>query len=99
MPGAREADLSEVAPPSGRFLAKATLVTAALTAAAALLGLGRDQALSYLFGAGSETDAFLGQVLARLHAHGVAAHFKIAHGHRSVMVGATCGTVRERGCL
>nr|WP_234379563.1 lipid II flippase MurJ [Streptomyces caniscabiei] len=59
MPAAREADLSEVAPPSGRFLAKATLVTAALTAAAALLGLGRDQALSYLFGAGSETDAFL----------------------------------------
>ncbi|MDX3725771.1 murein biosynthesis integral membrane protein MurJ [Streptomyces caniscabiei] len=59
VPGAREADLSEVAPPSGRFLAKATLVTAALTAAAALLGLGRDQALSYLFGAGSETDAFL----------------------------------------
>ncbi|MBP5931437.1 murein biosynthesis protein MurJ [Streptomyces sp. LBUM 1479] len=50
---------SEVAPPTGRFLAKATLVTAALTAAAALLGLGRDQSLSYLFGAGSETDAFL----------------------------------------
>lgn len=59
VPGAREADLSEVAPPTGRFLARATLVTAALTAAAALLGLGRDQALSYLFGAGSETDAFL----------------------------------------
>ncbi|UJV46891.1 murein biosynthesis protein MurJ [Streptomyces sp. AMCC400023] len=59
VPAAREADLSEVAPPSGRFLARATLVTAALTAAAALLGLGRDQALSYLFGAGSETDAFL----------------------------------------
>ncbi|WP_326582726.1 murein biosynthesis protein MurJ [Streptomyces sp. NBC_00481] len=59
VPGARAADLSEAAPPTGRFLAKATLVTAALTAAAALLGLGRDQALSYLFGAGSETDAFL----------------------------------------
>ncbi|MDX3643626.1 murein biosynthesis integral membrane protein MurJ [Streptomyces sp. MB09-02B] len=59
VPGARAADLTEVAPPTGRFLAKATLVTAALTAAAALLGLGRDQALSYLFGAGSETDAFL----------------------------------------
>ncbi|MFE7762293.1 murein biosynthesis integral membrane protein MurJ [Streptomyces sp. NPDC057438] len=59
VPGARAAEPSEVAPPSGRFLAKATLVTAALTAAAALLGLGRDQALSYLFGAGSETDAFL----------------------------------------
>ncbi|MDX3629478.1 murein biosynthesis protein MurJ [Streptomyces europaeiscabiei] len=59
VPGARAADLSEVAPPTGRFLAKATLVTAALTAAAALLGLGRDQSLSYLFGAGRETDAFL----------------------------------------
>lgn len=59
MPGARAAEPSEVAPPTGRFLAKATLVTAALTAAAALLGLGRDQSLSYLFGAGSETDAFL----------------------------------------
>ncbi|MDX2909045.1 MULTISPECIES: lipid II flippase MurJ [Streptomyces] len=59
VPGARAAELSEVAPPTGRFLAKATLVTAALTAAAALLGLGRDQSLSYLFGAGSETDAFL----------------------------------------
>lgn len=59
MPGARAPEPSEVAPPTGRFLAKATLVTAALTAAAALLGLGRDQSLSYLFGAGSETDAFL----------------------------------------
>jgi putative peptidoglycan lipid II flippase len=59
VPGARAAESSEVAPPTGRFLARATLVTAALTAAAALLGLGRDQALSYLFGAGSETDAFL----------------------------------------
>ncbi|QFQ97483.1 murein biosynthesis protein MurJ [Streptomyces phaeolivaceus] len=59
VPGARAADLSEVAPPTGRFLAKATLVTAVLTAAGALLGLGRDQSLSYLFGAGSETDAFL----------------------------------------
>ncbi|MBE1597407.1 MULTISPECIES: lipid II flippase MurJ [Streptomyces] len=59
VPGARAAEPSEVAPPTGRFLAKATLVTAALTAAAALLGLGRDQSLSYLFGAGSETDAFL----------------------------------------
>jgi putative peptidoglycan lipid II flippase len=59
VPGARAPEPSEVAPPTGRFLAKATLVTAALTAAAALLGLGRDQSLSYLFGAGSETDAFL----------------------------------------
>lgn len=47
------------APPSSRFLARATLVTAALTAVGSLLGLGRDQALSYLFGAGTESDAFL----------------------------------------
>ncbi|MGQ4383266.1 lipid II flippase MurJ [Streptomyces sp. SAS_270] len=47
------------APPSSRFLAKAALVTVALSIAGALLGLGRDQALAHLFGAGSETDAFL----------------------------------------
>ncbi|WP_326723013.1 murein biosynthesis protein MurJ [Streptomyces sp. NBC_00243] len=46
-------------PPSSRFLAKAALVTVALSIAGALLGLGRDQALAHLFGAGSETDAFL----------------------------------------
>lgn len=45
--------------PSGRFLARATLLSAALAMAAALLGLGRDQALAQLFGAGAETDAFL----------------------------------------
>ncbi|GGZ17820.1 membrane protein [Streptomyces poonensis] len=50
---------SRIAAPTGRFLARATLVTAAFTAAGALLGLGRDQVLSYLFGAGAETDAFL----------------------------------------
>ncbi|WP_324783947.1 lipid II flippase MurJ [Streptomyces sp. H51] len=44
---------------SRRFLAKAALVTAALSVAGALLGLVRDQALARLFGAGSETDAFL----------------------------------------
>ncbi|MFH8390831.1 murein biosynthesis integral membrane protein MurJ [Streptomyces sp. NPDC018036] len=42
-----------------RFLAKAALVTIALSIAGALLGLGRDQALAHLFGAGSDTDAFL----------------------------------------
>lgn len=47
------------APVSGGFLAKAALVTAALSIAGALLGLVRDQALARLFGAGSETDAFL----------------------------------------
>ena len=50
---------SDVAPPSSRFLAKAALVTVALSIAGALLGLVRDQALAHLFGAGSETDAFL----------------------------------------
>nr|WP_245695131.1 lipid II flippase MurJ [Streptomyces antibioticus] len=50
---------TDVAPASRRFLAKATLVTAVLTAAGAVLGLARDQALARLFGAGSETDAFL----------------------------------------
>lgn len=44
---------------SGRFLARATLLSAALSMAAAVLGLGRDQALAHLFGAGAETDAFL----------------------------------------
>ncbi|WP_156727750.1 murein biosynthesis integral membrane protein MurJ [Streptomyces apocyni] len=44
---------------SNRFLARAALLTAVLAAAGALLGLGRDQALAHLFGAGHETDAFL----------------------------------------
>ncbi|MET9683002.1 murein biosynthesis integral membrane protein MurJ [Streptomyces coeruleorubidus] len=41
------------------FLARAALVTVVLSLAGALLGLGRDQVLAHLFGAGSETDAFL----------------------------------------
>ncbi|GHH69315.1 hypothetical protein GCM10018793_01580 [Streptomyces sulfonofaciens] len=45
--------------PSRRFLFRAALVTAGLTAAGALLGLGRDRALAHLFGAGRDTDAFL----------------------------------------
>lgn len=45
--------------PSNGFLAKAALVTAVLTVAGAVLGLGRDLALAHFFGAGSETDAFL----------------------------------------
>ncbi|MGP4045619.1 murein biosynthesis integral membrane protein MurJ [Streptomyces sp. 2A115] len=45
--------------PSGRFLARATLLSAALSMAGALLGLGRDQVLAHLFGAGEDTDAFL----------------------------------------
>ncbi|MFF3844570.1 lipid II flippase MurJ [Streptomyces sp. NPDC002328] len=49
----------ELPPASRRFLAKAALVTAALSVAGALLGLVRDQALARLFGAGRDTDAFL----------------------------------------
>ncbi|MGW1722992.1 murein biosynthesis integral membrane protein MurJ [Streptomyces sp. NPDC002306] len=52
-------DGADGAPVSRRFLAKAALVTAALSIAGSLLGLVRDQALARLFGAGSETDAFL----------------------------------------
>ncbi|WP_228456737.1 lipid II flippase MurJ, partial [Streptomyces durbertensis] len=47
------------APALGRFLARAAALTAALTALGALLGLVRDQTIARLFGAGSETDAFL----------------------------------------
>lgn len=50
---------AELPPVSGRFLARATLITASLSLAGALLGLVRDQALARLFGAGSDTDAFL----------------------------------------
>ncbi|ALO93907.1 Integral membrane protein [Streptomyces hygroscopicus subsp. limoneus] len=50
---------AEHAPPTRRFLAQATLVTASLSMAAALLGLVRDQSLARLFGAGRDTDAFL----------------------------------------
>ncbi|MFF3937846.1 murein biosynthesis integral membrane protein MurJ [Streptomyces phaeofaciens] len=64
VPPARSAAPSEEAasglPVASRgFLAKAALVTAALSVAGALLGLVRDQALARLFGAGSDTDAFL----------------------------------------
>ncbi|MEV0846518.1 lipid II flippase MurJ [Streptomyces sp. NPDC049954] len=45
--------------PSGRFLARAAMVTAVLTVAGSVLGLVRDQALAHFFGAGPETDAFL----------------------------------------
>ncbi|MEW2130150.1 lipid II flippase MurJ [Streptomyces sp. NPDC005435] len=42
-----------------RFLARAALLTASLSAAGAVLGLVRDQSLARLFGAGRDTDAFL----------------------------------------
>ncbi|MFD4261679.1 lipid II flippase MurJ [Streptomyces sp. NPDC058534] len=44
---------------SGKFLARAALVTASLSIAGSLLGLVRDRSLAQLFGAGSDTDAFL----------------------------------------
>ncbi|WP_369259465.1 murein biosynthesis integral membrane protein MurJ [Streptomyces sp. R35] len=62
LPAARSTSPAPANPPepsSDRFLAKAALVTIGLSIAGALLGLGRDQALAHLFGAGSETDAFL----------------------------------------
>ncbi|MDQ0601629.1 putative peptidoglycan lipid II flippase [Streptomyces canus] len=63
VPAARAAaqavDSTEMTAVTRKFLAKATLITASLSVAGALLGLVRDQTLARLFGAGSETDAFL----------------------------------------
>ncbi|GCB49273.1 lipid II flippase MurJ [Streptomyces sp. NL15-2K] len=63
VPAARAAtqagDGADPAPSSRKFLARAALATASLSIAASLLGLVRDQALARLFGAGSDTDAFL----------------------------------------
>ncbi|GAA2578552.1 lipid II flippase MurJ [Streptomyces roseoviolaceus] len=53
------ADPAASAAASGSFLARAALVTASLSIAGSLLGLVRDQSLARLFGAGSDTDAFL----------------------------------------
>ncbi|MFC9116923.1 murein biosynthesis integral membrane protein MurJ [Streptomyces sp. NPDC057092] len=61
-PGDRTGDGAKDAGESGtsrRFLARAALVTAVLSIAGSLLGLVRDQSLARLFGAGSDTDAFL----------------------------------------
>lgn len=55
----RGSGVSGHVPPTRGFLAKATLITASLSVAAALLGLVRDQSLARLFGAGRDTDAFL----------------------------------------
>jgi putative peptidoglycan lipid II flippase len=57
--GTEGPEIGGARPVSQGFLAKAALVTVALSLAGALLGLGRDQVLAHLFGAGSETDAFL----------------------------------------
>ncbi|MGW3723886.1 lipid II flippase MurJ [Streptomyces sp. NPDC000851] len=63
VPAARAAtmagDGADPASSSRRFLARAALVTASLSIAGSLLGLVRDQSLARLFGAGSDTDAFL----------------------------------------
>jgi putative peptidoglycan lipid II flippase len=63
VPAARAATSAQTGPDqasaSRKFLARATLVTAALSIAGSLLGLVRDQSLARLFGAGSDTDAFL----------------------------------------
>lgn len=45
--------------PGRRFVARAAAATAVLTAAGSFFGLVRDQTIARLFGAGSETDAFL----------------------------------------
>ncbi|MFJ7153100.1 lipid II flippase MurJ [Streptomyces sp. NPDC100445] len=58
-PGPIGSPLPELPHPTRRFLARATIVTASLSIAAALLGLVRDQSLARLFGAGRDTDAFL----------------------------------------
>ncbi|MCX5381766.1 murein biosynthesis integral membrane protein MurJ [Streptomyces sp. NBC_00083] len=44
---------------SGRLLARAAFLTAVLTVAGAVLGLLRDQAFAHVFGADTDTDAFL----------------------------------------
>ncbi|MER5749848.1 lipid II flippase MurJ [Streptomyces sp. NPDC002088] len=63
VPTARAATLAgdgaDPASASRKFLARATLLTASLSIVGSLLGLVRDQALARLFGAGSDTDAFL----------------------------------------
>ncbi|GHI07621.1 murein biosynthesis integral membrane protein MurJ [Streptomyces cellostaticus] len=56
---ARAADTAPTSAPSGRVLAKATLLTSVLSMAGALLGLVRDQSLAHFFGASGETDALL----------------------------------------
>lgn len=55
----RAVDTGPTSAPSNRFLAKATLITTALSVAGALLGLVRDQSLAHFFGASGDTDAVL----------------------------------------
>ncbi|MFE6131060.1 murein biosynthesis integral membrane protein MurJ [Streptomyces sp. NPDC056437] len=58
-PAVRPAPTGTEPPRLGNFLAKAAAVTAGLTAAGALLGLVRDQAIAQIFGASTDSDAFL----------------------------------------
>ncbi|BCL30536.1 murein biosynthesis integral membrane protein MurJ [Streptomyces aurantiacus] len=111
LPGARAASAEDtpigVAPPTRGFLARATLVTAVLSIAGALLGLGRDQALAHLFGAGTETDAFLvawtvPEVAATLliedgMAFVLVPAFSLAVARRARGAGGTGGTRRTGG--
>ncbi|MFE2378987.1 murein biosynthesis integral membrane protein MurJ [Streptomyces sp. NPDC059398] len=57
---ARRAPAPQQAPPRlGKVLARAAALTAALTVAGSVLGLVRDESIAHLFGAGSDSDAFL----------------------------------------
>ncbi|WP_328861597.1 murein biosynthesis integral membrane protein MurJ [Streptomyces sp. NBC_00306] len=58
-PAVRPAPTGTEPPRLGTFLARAAAVTAGLTAAGALLGLVRDQAIAQIFGASTDSDAFL----------------------------------------
>jgi putative peptidoglycan lipid II flippase len=58
-PATRIIPVAEPTHAGRNFLARAAAVTAVLSVAGSVLGLARDQALARLFGAGSETDAFL----------------------------------------
>ncbi|MFJ8936199.1 murein biosynthesis integral membrane protein MurJ [Streptomyces sp. NPDC102365] len=91
--GTKKNPPAEGGPPTRGFLAKATLVTAALSIAGALLGLGRDQALAHLFGAGTETDAFL----VAWTVPEVAATLLIEDGMAFVLVPAFSLAVARRG--
>ncbi|MEU6057105.1 lipid II flippase MurJ [Streptomyces sp. NPDC047097] len=80
---------------SGRWLARAAVLTAAFTAAGALLGLVRDQLLASVFGAGPETDAFL----VAWTVPEFAATLLIEDGMALVLVPAFAAALARRGAL
>lgn len=55
---AQDVDGTDPAGATRKFIAKATLITASLSVAGALLGLVRDQALAQLFGRASRRTPF-----------------------------------------